>query len=207
MEQENFKMKYAIIFLVLAVLAGCSQNQSKTKKATDSRIKQIQYLDAGHGLRLSVKDTTHTDSTTNYEVVASNDDGGGKLIGLMISIPKSTGKSAFGDGFTLKSIGAPSDYLLAILSSMYKQNQYGVPTFTNEVKAGYVDLQKMAAEYSKGEVAKVGADYKLFFDNNDDNEPAELYINVDPEAKWIEIKEKDPDYRTGIIKALTKKKE
>jgi hypothetical protein len=203
-------MKYNIVVLTLLVLVGCSQNQPKKK--VDSRIKRMVYLDINPGeppsnakgdLRLSVKDTTQNDSATNYEVVALNGD---QEIGLMISIPKDTGKSPFANGFTLKSIGEPSNHLLDILTFFYKQKLDGPSTFVDEVKAHYVDIRKLAKSYKEGEVSQIGGDYKLFFDNNDGEEPAELYINVDSAANWIEIKEKDPIYRAGVIKALTRKK-
>lgn len=178
----------------------------------DSRIKPVVWLNIEPGqpppdvcnLRLSVKDTTQTNHATNYEVVALNGD---QEVGLMIGIPKDTGKSAFADGFTLKSTGAPSNHLLDIITFTYMHKLDAPTIFVDEVKTRYVDLRKLAKQYKKGEVTQIGADYKLFFDNNDGEEPAELFINVDSAAKWIEIKEKNRNYRTGIIKALTRKKD
>jgi hypothetical protein len=194
-------------------MVGCSQNQPKPKPAVkvDSRIKPVVFLNVRPGepptdigdVRLSVKDTTQNDSATNYEVVALN---GEQEWGLTISIPKDTGKSPFADGFTLKSIGAPSNHLLDFLTYSYNQRLDGPSTFVDEVKARYVDIRKLARQYKEREVSQIGGDYKLFFDNNDGEEPAELFINVDSAANWIEIKEKDPVYRAGVIKALTRKK-
>lgn len=209
-------MKYSIVVLALLVMVGCSENQTKKKTlAENSRVKEIAFFNVKRGesgingsdMRLSVKDTTHTDSTVNYEVVSirSNSE-----IGFMISIPKESKASGFGDGFVLKSIGKPSDFFLYILSVVYGQEMVDVKKFVDEIKVNYIDLRKLAkaqSEKNGGEPYKIGGDYKLFFDNNDGEEPAELYINVDSVANYIEIKEKDPAYRSGILKALSKKKE
>jgi hypothetical protein len=101
-------MKYSIVVLVLLVMVGCSENQTKKKTlAENSRVKEMVLFNVRHGesgidgsdMRLSVKDTTHTDSTVNYEVVSisSNNE-----LGFMISIPKKSMASGFGDGFVEK---------------------------------------------------------------------------------------------------------
>lgn len=209
-------MKYSIVVLVLLVMVGCSENQTKKKTLPEnSRVKEMVLFNVRHGesgidgsdIRLSVKDTTHTDTTVNYEVVSisSNNE-----LGFMISIPKKSGASGFGDGFVLKSIGKPSNFFLYILSVAYGQEMIHLKKFVDEKKVNYVDLRKLAkaeAEKNGGKPCIIGGDYKLFFDNNDGEEPSELYINVDSAANYIEIKEKDPAYRAGILKALSKKKE
>lgn len=209
-------MKYSIIILALLVIIGCSENETKKKVLPEnSRVKEIVLFNVRRGesgiegadIKLSIKDTTHTDSTVNYEAVSiyKNNE-----IGFMISIPKESRASGFGDGFVLKSIGKPSNFFLYILSVVYGQEMIDLKKFVDEVKVNYVDLRKLAkAESVKngGKSYKIGGDYKLFFDNNDGKEPAELYINVDSAANYIEIREKDPAYRAGILKALSKKKE
>ena len=207
-------MKYSIIVLALLVMVGCSENQTKKKILVEnSRVKEIVLFNVKHGasgidgsdLRLSIKDTTQTDSTVNYEVVSirSNNE-----LGFMISVPKESKANGFGDGFVLKSIGERSNFFLYILSVVYGQEMIHPEKFVDEIKVNYVDLRKLAkaeTEKNGGEPYKIGGDYKLFFNNNDGDEPAELYINVDSAANYIEIREKDPAYRAGILKALSKK--
>lgn len=209
-------MKYTLVVLALLAMFGCSENQTKKKTLPEnSRVKEIVFFNVKHGesgidgsdMRLSVKDTTHTDSTVNYEVVSirSNNE-----IGFMISIPKESKASGFGEGFVLKSIGKPSNFFLYILSVEYGQEMIDLKKFIDEIKVSYVDLRKLAkaeSEKDSGKTYKIGGDYKLFFDNHDGEEPAELYINVDSSANYIEIKEKDRAYRARILKALSKKKE
>jgi hypothetical protein len=211
-------MKRSLIFSTIALsviaFAACSERNAKKNVANEknSRIRNVVYFNVKHGndgvdggdLRLSIKDTTQTDSTINYEVVSLNGD---KEIGLLLSIPKKARPTGFGNGFVLKSIGEPSNLLLGVLSALYR-HELAKPQFVDEIKVSYVDLRQLAKTYEKdgNAVGKIGADYKLFFEGDDgDEEPAELFINVDSAANYIEIKEKDPDYRAALIKALSKK--
>lgn len=199
-------MKYSLVVLGLLAMLGCSENPPEKK--IDPRIKKVVFLNVEDGkqptgaldLRLSVIDTTQSPFATNYNVLALNGD---QMVGLMISIPKDTGTSPFADGFTLKSVGEPSNHLLELLSYPDVHQPGDSVLFVGEITARYVDIRKMAKQYKEGEVEKLGGDYKLFFDINGGEEPAELYINVDPAANWIEIKEKHPDFHSGIIKALS----
>jgi len=42
----------------------------------------------------------------------------------------------------------------------------------------------------------------LFFDIR--NDEAELFVNINQTEKWIELKEKDEEYRPLLIEALSK---
>jgi hypothetical protein len=44
-------------------------------------------------------------------------------------------------------------------------------------------------------------EYKLFFESKDDE--GELFLNINPMEKWIDLREKDPEYRKTIIKVLS----
>lgn len=209
-------MKYSILVLALFVMVGCFENETKKKVLPEnSRVKEIVFFNVRRGesgidgsdIKLSIKDTTHTDSTVNYEVVSIYNN---NEIGFMISIPKESSAGGFGDRFVLKSIGKPSNFFLYILSVVYGQEMIDPQKFVDEIKVNYVDLRKPAkaeSEKNGSDSYKIGGDYKLFFDNNDGKVPAELYINIDSTANYIEIREKAPAYRTGILKALSKKKE
>jgi len=153
-------MKYSIVVLALLVMVGCSENQTKKKTlAENSRVKEIVFFNVKRGesgidgsdMRLSVKDTTHTDSTVNYEVVSIHSN---SEVGFMICIPKESKASGFGDGLVLKSIGKPSNFFLYILSVVYGQEMIDVKKFVDEIKVNYVDLRKLAkAETEKMEVS------------------------------------------------------
>ena len=205
-------LKYSFVTLSVIAFVACTEQKAQKNVAheEDSRIKKVVYFNVRHGngvdggdLRLSIKDTTQTDSTTNYEVVSLNGD---HEMGLLLSIPKKPRPTGFGDGFVLKSIGEPSNELLGVLSALYGHG-LAKPQFVDEIKVSYVDLRQMAKMYEKDgkAVDRIGADYKLFFEGDENEEPAELYINVDSAANYIEIKEKASEYRAGLIKALSKK--
>ena len=44
--------------------------------------------------------------------------------------------------------------------------------------------------------------YKLFFEGKVDIDYAELYLNVNPTDNWIEIREKDEEYRPIVLRFL-----
>ena len=47
---------------------------------------------------------------------------------------------------------------------------------------------------------------KLFFENNDPDGYAELYVNINEKEQWIELREKDEGYRRQVTKFLTAKR-
>jgi hypothetical protein len=46
---------------------------------------------------------------------------------------------------------------------------------------------------------------KLFFQNEKEDDYAELYFNINDEEQWIELREKDKDYRNMVINFLSTK--
>ena len=105
-----------------------------------------------------------------------------------------------GGGVRLVSDGAVSDAFLAILDRLYgtalkPSAMCPQQTFTAISLEGHpYDLSKGTAKiklfYEPAGAATVDADY------------GQLYLNVDLEAGWFELNEKDPDYRSPIIRAL-----
>ncbi|MCW3110486.1 MAG: hypothetical protein JWQ09_4992 [Segetibacter sp.] len=47
--------------------------------------------------------------------------------------------------------------------------------------------------------------YKLFFHGRNEGDYAELYLNINATEHWIELEEKDEEYRQILIKLLTHK--
>jgi hypothetical protein len=58
----------------------------------------------------------------NYEVVSIR---GNNEVGFMVSIPKESKASGFGDGFVLKSIGKPKDPAAKIHPKAFKDTAHG----------------------------------------------------------------------------------
>jgi hypothetical protein len=46
---------------------------------------------------------------------------------------------------------------------------------------------------------------KLFFNSENEERYAEVFFNVDRSAQVVEIHEKDPEYRSNLIRALTER--
>ena len=200
-------MKKLIVLFVICAEIGCVQNQNKASDSKDLSIKPLVVLndkDDGWGadLRLSVVDITENDSAKVYKAISSYNK---KNLGFLLFIPKQkTNDKGFGNGITLKSVGIESDNLLHELAKRYKQSVPVDSKFVESASASFVDL----GEFSKSLGGKVvGNDpnvdeYKLFFETKDDE--GELFVNINLVDKWVELSEKDPEYRPIMIKALTR---
>jgi len=205
-----------IIFIFLVILFGCSNNQAnpdkeiKTTNATNSAypVKSL-VIDNGEeegwgaDIRLSVINITENDTAKVYKAVSDYEN---KKIGLVVSVLKNKeGDKGFGKSLTLKSIGEESDYLLLTLLKLYKQKIDTSIKFTNSVSVDYVNLNEFAKSLGgNGDEPVVVNEYKLFFHGQNDEDYAELYLNINPGEHWIELREKDEEYRPLIIKFLKK---
>jgi hypothetical protein len=207
-------MKKLFILIAPIIIFGCSSNQTNVITVPDSPVAKSSSIKPlvitgeeegwGADIRLSIISTEETDSSSIHKVVSSYKD---KNLGLIVIVPKTKGEAkTFGSGLILKSIGAESDNLLQTLAELYKLKPNGSLKFINSISVSYANLQ----DYAKGlavqdgrsyEVA--GSDYKLFFETEDDY--AELYLNINPTEHWIELKEKDEEYRPSLINVLKNK--
>ncbi len=156
----------------------------------------------GADIRLSIISVAETDTSKFYTAISTYQ---GKRLGLLVSIPKKKeGDKGFGSGISLKSIGTESDNLLQTLASLYKLKDDSTLKFTNSISVTYVNLD----EFVKSLGAQDGGDYKtqnqykLFFEGSSEDEFAELYLNISPTEHWIELREKDEEYRPVIINFL-----
>jgi hypothetical protein len=208
------------IFLILTLLflfscknAGNSKNSSTDiKKGSVKETFPVKELIIGNAeeegwggdVRLSINSISETDTSKLLKALSTYQ---GKNVGFLISIPnKKEGDKGFASGILLKSIGTESDNLLQFLSKLYKQKSDTSLKFTNSVSLTYVNLN----EFAKSLGAQEGGDYKtenqykLFYEGNNEKEYAELYLNYNLKENWVELKEKDEEYRPMIIKFLKK---
>lgn len=205
-----------IILILLVGLFGCSDNQTnpgkeiKTTNATNSAypVKPLVINNGeeegwGADIRLSVINITENDTAKVYKAVSDYEN---KKIGLIVSVLKNKeGDKGFGKGLTLKSIGEESDYLLLTLLKLYKQKIDTSIKFINSVSVDYVNLNEFAKTLgADGSGPVVANEYKLFFQGQSGEDYAELYLNINPDEHWIELREKDEEYRPLIIKFLKK---
>lgn len=201
------QMRKLVIVLIICAQIGCSPNKNKTPDNTDFLIKPLIVLndkDDGWGgdIRLSVVDISENDTSKIYKAVSrsNNED-----FGLLIYVTKKRINSqGFGDAITLRTIGKESDNLLHKLSELYKQRIAPGSKFADQVSASFVDLTIFAKSVtgSTGNTNPNIKQYKLFFETKDDE--GELFLNINSADKWLELSEKDPEYRPVVLQALTK---
>ena len=203
--------------ILLLLLVSCSTNQPDNVKKTNSitRINlPIQPLiidngnDEGWGadIRLSLSEISSTDSLVTYKAISSHE---GKNVGLEFILPKAkpATDSSPTQILTIKTCGESSDNLLILLSNLYKLKADHVKHFINSASLSFVDLNEFArAKFGKDAIPDTDAkEMKLFFETEDPNDYAELYVNINDKEHWIELREKDESYREQVIKFLTVK--
>jgi hypothetical protein len=202
--------KITIIFF-LAILFSCSNDQTagNNKSASGTKNYTVQPLQIDNGeeegwgadIKLSIVEKSENDTANIYKAVSSYN---GQELGLLVSVPKrKEGNKGFGKGISLKSIGTQSDYLLRTLYQLYKQTVDTNATFTKDINVTYVNLKEFAKAVAGQEEQYIAAnEYKLFFEGKNDEDYAELYLNVNPTDNWIELREKDEEYRPIVLRFL-----
>jgi len=212
-------LKICIPVIILFAM-GCSGNDSsKNKKTADKPEVQVAvfpakelFIDTADGggwgadVRLSIVKITATDTSTSYFLNSSS---GGKNIGFQVTIPAAVpdDKKANTQTLVFNSSGAISDNFISVLSKLYKEKPDTSLHFASFKKASFIDLD----EFAKKEFGKVADNsngikaLKLFFENGNDNDYAEIFININEQEKWIALLEKDESYRKQVLKALTSK--
>ncbi len=203
------------LFGLTVFLLSCnnSDNSQKAKADTKQQEKQtfpIKELVIDNGeeegwgadIRLSITSILETDTTKIFKAISSYE---GKNLGLLVSIPKAKeGDKGFAKGITFGSLGIESDYLLSTLAKLYKQKMDASIKFISSISVTYVNLKEFAKSLGAqdGGQYTTPSEYKLFFEGNGDDDYAELYVNINPDENWIELREKDEEYRSALIKFL-----
>jgi hypothetical protein len=97
----------------------------------------------------------------------------------------------------IRSLGGQSDRFLTALDELYGTKQ----------RATRMGAQTEFAAISLGgdpaHLKAAPVKLKLFFESDDESRYAELYLNIDMGTGTVELAEKDPDYRTAIVRALS----
>jgi len=199
--------KTSFTILLLTILS-CSTNQNKAETNdvdADSRNFPIRPLiieseDEGWGgdIKLSYTKTLTTDNTVSYEV---NSTYKSKEIGFEVSVPKGSGK------LTIKRMGLGSDNFLHVLADIYKQKMDTASKFVDFITIDCMNMGDYVDSLNKQSDGNyvTTAQYKLFFQGKDEDDYAELFLDVNETNHLIELKEKDEEYRPAIIKLLTRK--
>ena len=192
-------------FIAVLLLSFCScwsdQNtggkiSTHTKTRSSFPIKPMiitgEHESWGADVRLSFTEVLANDSTTMYNVSSTYE---GKNVGFIIIVPqKSMSK------LTLKSKGESSNNFLHVLQKIYKQ-KIDSAKFVDSVTADCLNLSDLNQPWEKDVV--LAAQRKLFFQGSNEDDYAELFLNIDEKEHWIEFVEKDSEYRPLIIKFLS----
>jgi len=211
-------MKRLSVLPIFLLYLGCSPDQhndaEKASKTAAALAYPIQPLfidhseDEGWGadIRLSLTEVSLTDSLTVYKAISSHQ---GKNVGLEFILPNNKHGVANSPTqvLTMKSCGESSDNLLMLLSKLYMLKGDPAKHFISSAKLAFVDLNEFArAKFGKDAIPDTDAkELKLFFESEDPNDYAELYVNINEKEHWLELREKDESYRENVIKFLTAK--
>jgi hypothetical protein len=197
-------MKKLFIIFLLYVQVGCSPDGNSN--SINFPIKPLMICPdkndcTGADIRLSIVHISENDTFKVYKVISSYHNNN---LGLLICVPKAKeNNQGFGKNIILKSVGKESDELLSLIGTLYGEKPILKSKFAPFVKADYVNLGIFAKAVAGGQDKEslTVDEYKLFFESKDDE--AELFLNINPTEKWIDLREKDPEYRKTIIKILS----
>ena len=211
------------IFITILTVTYLSCNNSDNSKVnTTANTKQIEMKDTfpvkelfvdkgdeegwGADIRLSITEISKTDTSVTYFANSLYDK---KNVGLKITIPTALPKSEKGlaQVLTLQSSGNISDNLVHTLSKLYKCKVDTTLHFVASKKVVFIDLNEFAkAQFGQEPANKITAkEMKVFFETENPDDNAELYININETEHWVEIREKDEGYRKQVVKGLTTK--
>lgn len=103
---------------------------------------------------------------------------------------------AYSGRVRFRSVDALSDAFITTLAAVYSSK---APV--RRMKPS-IDFTATSLEGDPRDVAKHATKIKLFFEPGDEQDYAELYLNIDLAHHRAELREKDPDYRDPILRAL-----
>ena len=99
----------------------------------------------------------------------------------------------------IRSLGAGSDSLLRAMDEIY-ETQLNPKRMAEATEFSAISLEGDPNHLRSGPVA-----LKLFFESENEERYAEMYLNVDAVGSRVVLAEKDPDYRKAVVLALTSK--
>ncbi len=208
-------IKICIPFIALIIFSCASKDQSKNGDgkqdlARDTfTIKKLMVdtsTDEGWGadIRISIVENRKTDTSISYIATSFYED---QTVGLQLTIPTNTpnDKKAEPQRMRFNSVGPASNNLIMLLSRLYNQRIDSSSHFVAVKEIEFIDLD----EFAKKQFGQAPNDpsgsrgLKAFFDSENEKYYGEIYINVNEKEHWIELKEKDEDYRKAVLNALT----
>ncbi len=129
----------------------------------------------------------------------------GNDVGVEVNLRPEPAGDRFGDKTSylgvvvMRSLGSRSDSLLRAMDALY-ETRLSPKRMADETVFSGLSLGGDPTHLRSGAV-----ELKLFFESEDDDRSAELYLNIDVQRSRVVLGEKDPEYRKAIILALTSK--
>jgi hypothetical protein len=210
-------MKKHLTLSILILSLDCSTDQTNTEKGTKAPTKisypiQPLFIDSseeegwGADIRLSITEITSNDSLITYKAISSHE---GKDVGIEFILPaiKQGIENSPTQMLTIRSCGESSDNLLALVSKLYKLKIEATSHFISSAFLAFVDLNEFAkTKFGKDAIPDTDAkEMKVFFEAEDPEGYAELYVNINSKGHWLELREKDQSYRSQVIRFLSRK--
>lgn len=129
----------------------------------------------------------------------------GETVGLKVLLRPPWKEGTLGDNITTfqgivlyQSTGPESDRLVRILDQLYQSSLAPKAMASDPIQFTGITLAGDPRVIQSGPVK-----IKLFVESEDEKKYAELYTNIDVQNARLEIREKDPEYRGLVIRALT----
>jgi hypothetical protein len=97
----------------------------------------------------------------------------------------------------IESVGEASDRFLSAMNEAYG-TQLGPRRMRPETRFLAAGL-----DHDPRELPSAKTHIKLFFEHQDEEQCAELYLNVDVMHAIVEVREKDTDYRVPLVRCLS----
>lgn len=185
--------------VLLVSMAACAGPSTSSLPEIMSESEEGGFCDLVFRAQAPVK---HPDGTLSVGAYGLDQ---GRRVGLQVALGSAWTQVSLGAGLPpafqgtveLQSIGRDSDALLIAMDRLYETALHPA-AMTAATKFSAITLEGDPRDPARG-IVKI----KLFFEPGDEEGYAELYVNIDTRAARLYVNEKDPDYRTALIKALT----
>ncbi len=197
------------ILLPLAVAVGCSGDETVKHAGIDGALgakpPQIMAKAAEGFVDLSfAMDSRKQDPDLGERLVAVGQDGDRPVSFAIVIEPgwkdvKFEGLDipTYQGGIVIESLGQASDALVQAIDRLYV-TKAGAHRMQRATRFTGISLGGNPSRLDAGP-AKI----KLFFESEAEGRYAELFLNIDVQAKSIELNEKDEDYRRPVVLALS----
>jgi hypothetical protein len=137
--------------------------------------------------------------------IAARGSFGGEIIGFAATVepewkakPIEEGRDHFfyWGAVTLRSIGAPSDSFVSALAQLY-----GDPISKPKMLAT-IPTEAVGLATDPRALRSSPVKMKLFFHSDAQPRYAELFLNIDRTGGVVQVHEKDPEYRSNVVRAF-----